>query len=127
MKKVLAIILAALMLLSIVACNAKPDEEVVEEPEEVVEAAVVEAKPEIGVWRNIDDPSSLFSDPELTETASLIKNGMAAEDEDGTTLFAIPISADAPFPLMPVFRYGWSAMVEGKCCIVFRLKDGELI
>jgi hypothetical protein len=99
-----------------VECEAAPD------AAETEECAAVSESP----WRLTDDPGALFHDPELMETASVIRGGMVMEDE-GSTLFAIPISSDAPFPLMPVFRYGWSAMVEGKCCIVFRIKDGELV
>ena len=77
-------------------------------------------------WKPAPDPSSLFADAELKATAAGIKGGMTAED-GSSTLLAIPISTDTPFPLMPVFRYGWSAMVEGKCCIVFRVRDGYLV
>lgn len=77
-------------------------------------------------WSLVEDAASLFSDPELKETAAGIKGGIMANDGD-TILFAIPISSEQPFPLMPVFRYGSSAMIEGKCCIVFRIKDGFLV
>ena len=78
------------------------------------------------VWRPADDPSALFDDPELKETASVIENGMTAEDGE-SLLFAIPVTSGTPFPLMPVFRYGWSAMVDGKFCSVFGIKDGKLV
>lgn len=77
-------------------------------------------------WQTVNDPSSLFADPELMETASTIKGGLSAANGD-IVLFAIPISSEQPFPLMPVFRYGSSAMVEGKCCIVFQIRNGYLI
>lgn len=77
-------------------------------------------------WSLVEDAASLFYDPELKETAAGIKGGIMANVGD-TILFAIPISSEQPFPLMPVFRYGSSAMIEGKCCIVFRIKDGFLV
>lgn len=83
-------------------------------------------KQQDSLWKLVEDPASLFADPELKETAMGIKGGIVAQDGD-TMLFAIPISSEQPFPLMPVFRYGSSAMVEGKCCIVFRIKDGWLV
>ena len=110
---------------------AKPKAEPVEEPQPQIQSEEPEPEPvketaQESLWKPIDDPSVLFADEELKVTASGITGGMTAED-DSSTLLAIPISTDTPFPLMPVFRYGWSAMVEGKCCIVFRVKDGYLI
>ena len=81
---------------------------------------------EDSAWKPAEDPGSLFADPDLMETASAIKGGLVARNGD-VVLFAIPISSEQPFPLMPVFRYGSSAMIEGKCCIVFQIKDGYLI
>lgn len=111
----------------------KPKSEPVVEPAPQIEPEEPQSEPEPVVetvqeslWKPIDDPSTLFADEELKATAADITGGMMAND-DGSTLLAIPISTDTPFPLMPVFRYGWSAMVEGKCCIVFRIKDGCLI
>lgn len=104
----------------------------IEEPElnepipEMETAQEIKDEVEESLWKVVDDPASLFADPELMDTASVIRGGMIAHDGD-TVLFAIPISSESPFPLMPVFRYGSSAMIEGKCCIVFRIKDGYLI
>ena len=78
------------------------------------------------LWMPADDPAELFLDPDIKETARSIKGGLITRDGD-TVLFAIPISSEHPFPLMPVFRYGSSAMIEGKCCIVFQIRNGYLV
>ncbi len=87
---------------------------------------VKQEKQRDSLWKPVSDPAALFNEPDIKETAASIKEGIVAQDGD-TVLFAIPISSEQPFPLMPVFRYGSSAMIEGKCCIVFRIKDGFLV
>lgn len=118
----------------------KPEPEIKSEPEPKPEEKPVlkpeppkqESEPENpkeeneSLWKPAEDPASLFADPDIKETASSIKGGLIAHDGD-TVLFAIPISSEYPFPLMPVFRYGSSAMVEGKCCIVFQIRNGYLV
>ena len=70
-------------------------------------------------------PGNLFSDPDLASACSHVRSALVKRD-GGTVLLAIPISADEPFPLMPVFRFGSTMLLGQQDYIVFQLKNGIL-
>lgn len=76
-------------------------------------------------WRLIEDPSALFSDPDLKEVSKNIAGALIRED--GKTFhLAVPVSPNKPFPMMPVFCFGSLEIIDGESYIVFMIRNGTL-
>lgn len=100
------------------------------EPAEAAEVAPVPDIPEappvrVCDWREMQSPSSLFSDPELRVICAGI-TGALYREESGAGFLAVPVSDDRPFPLMPVFCCGEPESIDGREYVVFKILGGRL-
>jgi hypothetical protein len=77
-------------------------------------------------WMSLPNPGILFDDQSIGEACQGITNALITE-RDGFVLLAIPVLPTEPFPLMPVFCFGSSGQVGGQDCIIFKIKDGNMI
>ena len=77
-------------------------------------------------WRTAAGSDLIFEDGQLTASCrgrtDLLARGTRAQ-----LLLAVPVAPDAPFPLMPVFRYGDTRIIDGQSYVVFALEDGKFI
>ena len=106
-------------------CFLRGREEPAPEPE-VKEKIAIIAPTEAANWLPAYDAASLFSDADIASACRDVTGALTKESRD-SRLLAIPILLDAPFPLMPVFCFGWSEKIDGKDYVVFRVRDGKLI
>lgn len=77
-------------------------------------------------WLPLPNPGILFEDESIQEACQDIKNALITE-RDGYLLLAVPVLATEPFPLMPVFCFGSSGQAGGQDCIIFKIKNGNLM
>jgi hypothetical protein len=82
-------------------------------------------QPAYGGWRPIEKPSSLFNDETIAEACEEVSGALAME-QAGLTMLAVPVSPDAPFPMMPIFCFGSSEDIGGQEYIIFKIKNGYL-
>lgn len=47
--------------------------------------------------------------------------------EEDVTYLAVPLDANAPFPLMPAFCFGRIRVISGREHVVFGVRNGKLI
>ncbi len=94
--------------------HAKPEAAPNEEPPENLEG-----------WSKTDNAAALFRDPEFAQVCRSVKNALTKKTGE-TTLLAVPIAQDEPFPMMPVFCFGESGRIAGREYIIFKIKNGKL-
>lgn len=75
-------------------------------------------------WRREPDPGRYFNNAELRRSASRCQDALVRDTEDGVIL-AFPWTADAPFPMLEIFRLCSSATIRGAEYICYRLKGGD--
>jgi len=76
-------------------------------------------------WKEVPEPSGLFSDVDLKVACRGAKGVMALREGD-VTKAAFPIRSDAPFALMPAFCLGKPMKIDGRDYLVFSIRDGEI-
>ncbi|NLA86101.1 MAG: hypothetical protein GX847_02220 [Clostridiales bacterium] len=77
-------------------------------------------------WTRMPNPGILFSDMGIQESCQDVSNALISEG-DGYLQLAVPVIPTEPFPLMPVFCFGSSGQAGGQDCIIFKIKNGNLI
>lgn len=77
-------------------------------------------------WIPLPNPGILFEDESIQEACEGIKNALITE-RDGDILLAVPVLPTEPFPLMPVFCFGSSGQAGGRECLIFKVRNGNLI
>ncbi len=77
-------------------------------------------------WTRMPDPGILFADLSIQESCRGVSNALITEG-DGYLQLAVPVIPTEPFPLMPVFCFGSSGQAGGQDCIIFKIKNGNLI
>ena len=75
------------------------------------------------VWRSVMNPSVLFTENGALSAAGDIAGALIREDSEVVYL-AVPITDDAPFPLMSAFCLGEPQTINGEEYLVFKLKNG---
>ncbi len=76
-------------------------------------------------WVKESEPSSLFSDPDLSAACRGAKGVLSKRTGDFTEA-AFPIGSGIPFALMPAFCVGKPAVINEKKYLIFKIKDGNL-
>ena len=75
-------------------------------------------------WVTCEDPCALFADRGL---AAICPKTDAKVSMQGESIFlALPLDPGAPFPLLPVFRFGHTENICGRNYVVFELNHGIL-
>lgn len=77
-------------------------------------------------WTYIPDPRILFNDDSVKEACHGVSGAYITEQDD-CILLAVPVLPNEPFPMMPVFCFGYSGEIGGQEYIVFKIKNGNLI
>lgn len=77
-------------------------------------------------WHDEYEPWKLFSDEALC-SACITLRGALRKTVDDCDYLAVPVSPSEPFPMMPVFCFGTSELINGRQYVVFTAKNGELI
>ena len=76
------------------------------------------------VWVRCANPASLFEDAECGASLSRCDGVLKAESGEFTY---IAVSADKPFPALPIFYFGQREKIADREYLVFTLKDGQLV
>lgn len=74
-------------------------------------------------WTPCEDPASFFRDRELA--AACPSRNICTKTRGDTVFLAFPLVPGQPFPLLPIFRFGHTEIINGKEFVVFSLKNGE--
>lgn len=89
-------------------------------------AASPEPQPAAYIWKSETEPGRFFSDSSISASCRGLEGCLSAGEGD-ISMLAVPVSQDAPFPLIPVFLYGSGEMIGGREYVVFKIKNGELM
>ena len=81
--------------------------------------------PKLPGWRSISNPWTLFDDADIADACRGVQGALTVE-RDGFVLLAVPVGADEPFPMMPIFCFGEPEMIEGRGYVVFKTQNGNL-
>ena len=104
----------------------EPEDICVEMPEPIAEEPVAETvavQEETDGWRPVENPAVMFAENGALTSAGEIAGALLREDGD-TVFLAVPISEDAPFPVMSAFCLGEPQEIGGSDYLVFKLKNG---
>jgi hypothetical protein len=100
-----------------------------QKPEQSAAPQKPEQKPDeppgIDGWAHISNPGVLFHDPGIAAACDGV-TGALLTSTDGCELLAVPVSPDAPFPMMAVFCFGSPGEIGGRDYIIFKIADGNL-
>ena len=77
-------------------------------------------------WTPQRDITALFSNQDMVAASQSVQDALTRPGTDWTEL-AIPFEAGNPFPLMPIFCFGKSLLIDGRPHLVFRIKNGNLL
>ncbi|MGE4485574.1 MAG: hypothetical protein AB7C97_10745 [Oscillospiraceae bacterium] len=124
-KRITKNMLSDMGLSDISRCFLRGREAPEQKPEPEEKTAVI-APPESPLWLPAYDAASLFSDADIASACRDVTGALTMEDGN-SQLIAIPIILGAPFPLMPVFCFGRSEIIDGNNYVVFRVRNGKLI
>ena len=73
-------------------------------------------------WVTCEDPASLFTDAELAAACPAVDVLVCRQER--RICLAFPLDPGAPFPMLPVFRFGHTERINERNYVVFELKNG---